>query len=1153
MSGHDATIDLNSNAQHRPVDANFSRLSQHHGEPSSQAESSKSSGRGSRHSKETGEDSISSTRRASGEQRRHDSRKQHKSRRSGGFLLETVLGNGQLRKEGSGDKHGKRRMQPNGNLHRGEVTNSWPSGELSLGTSPLSREVSATDGEEEQSTQMSSPTSVDPAQLVQMALTLSESRKRHVSGPLQLPLPSPKDSRRISKGERDGLQSSSGRQRRSYVYEDFSLVLPTPRVPGRWISESRPQDSRAADEESYLPNYFSPATLSRAEKARKYFELASEYRRLLQYLPPLKPDVEALGNYTYYSTSSPGSAHSQLIRVPSYAGNKHRLGRAYNPLQALRNRRLRARERQLLPAPPESWQAMEAISSWVDEVQEAAKDPSYRSLPDRVRLPSYPGELDSFPDAQEPGKGHRRADTNSTIIVRPENGWSIEPPELLADVYWTEKGNNKNSLENRFGSPIFPQNRLSVERHRRSQDLDRTAAESEKKDGSSDDLTSQKPSSRLHLLTMPRKRMTRSPSTTSAESDEGRKPPAPRYGNDAGGDENVGPLSRHMQEMIAKEERGELSSPEPNPSSPNHWQSQQAHSSALNYEQPPRKDVHANEHGLPVRTAFQHRRSKSADGRVGDRNHALSSLKDSSSAEPTSQIADDNMQSTSMDLSTTQRDNHALLYNKSRLSRLPIFRSHSKERDNIEHTDFALNDENRPGSDARSSLDSTRPSLITRHKTTESMSGSLRKQATRTAGNGSIKGSSTNLSRFLKGGRIGELVRGEGSRLGGRFRSKDHLDETAAGSDGSTISDDSEGDGDGAITPVILADDGTSTWGSFEREQRRPKYTLQKLPSFRSPEGRSNAAALDDDPIRRQEQARGGVARPSRLDRLAPPGVNLPHDDSNSSDTEKHGPFGSNYRFTGANLQDVSRTSAISIELPKDTRHPSQIPMTGFSQLSGQSGRHWSISDRALPAQVHRVTLRDINRVKALILASGIKAKEIQRRADMPRERPLAVIKQVADFVGQDFREVPKKNEHIVASQLLSEKLGEMLAQFDTTIARFERGPARDLGSQLDNLHQKASDQLTKLVHETSDEADALVIELTTRQPQDVKRVDDAINDLLRQRRRQFRLLRHFGFKLLEWTVLGILWGVWFVVVIINTFRRVVIGIFRFFKWLFWF
>ena len=111
----------------------------------------------------------------------------------------------------------------------------------------------------------------------------------------------------------------------------------------------------------------------------------------------------------------------------------------------------------------------------------------------------------------------------------------------------------------------------------------------------------------------------------------------------------------------------------------------------------------------------------------------------------------------------------------------------------------------------------------------------------------------------------------------------------------------------------------------------------------------------------------------------------------------------------------------------------------------------------------------------------------------------------------------------------------------------------KQLSSQLDDLGRKAADQLTTTVHDTSDDADAFIAELTTKVPQDVKRVDDAIDEILRERRRQFRLLRPAGFKLLEWLVLGIMWWVWAVVVLFNTGRRVVVGVLVFLKWLLWF
>jgi len=95
------------------------------------------------------------------------------------------------------------------------------------------------------------------------------------------------------------------------------------------------------------------------------------------------------------------------------------------------------------------------------------------------------------------------------------------------------------------------------------------------------------------------------------------------------------------------------------------------------------------------------------------------------------------------------------------------------------------------------------------------------------------------------------------------------------------------------------------------------------------------------------------------------------------------------------------------------------------------------------------------------------------------------------------------------------------------------------------------ADKLTHTVHNSSDEADAFGVRLTTEQTLRIKQVDDAVDEILRMRRRQFRLMRRAGFKLLEWLVLGIMWWVWFVVVCWNSVKKIILGIVRMLKWLF--
>ena len=142
------------------------------------------------------------------------------------------------------------------------------------------------------------------------------------------------------------------------------------------------------------------------------------------------------------------------------------------------------------------------------------------------------------------------------------------------------------------------------------------------------------------------------------------------------------------------------------------------------------------------------------------------------------------------------------------------------------------------------------------------------------------------------------------------------------------------------------------------------------------------------------------------------------------------------------------------------------------------------------------------------------------------------------------------KDEHLVASQILSTFLTSSLASFERSISEFQSQTAKNLANSTSALHSKASDQLSKLVHETSDEADAFNVELTTRGPRDTKQVLDAVDAMFQLRRRQFRLLLNIGFKLLEWLLLGIMWGIWFVVVIFNICKKTVVGVGRIVRWL---
>jgi hypothetical protein len=246
----------------------------------------------------------------------------------GGFLRDGIFGNGtpSSTEKSSERKEGKRRLENGGlQVENKRLAGSRLSGDSSIRSSPLSQEVPtiqpAHDGAQDQHTNLRPITSMDPAQLVQMALSLSESRKRHASGFLPVPMAVPRTRNVSDSSDKHSTVRTRGPDRPRLTSQ---FHTPSP------VSSSRSRDRQSMPSANAIDDNvlytFSPATLVRAEKTRKYFELANEHRRLLQLLPPLKPDAESAANYRFESRSSPGYTAPDVRRVCAIASLSIRWG-----------------------------------------------------------------------------------------------------------------------------------------------------------------------------------------------------------------------------------------------------------------------------------------------------------------------------------------------------------------------------------------------------------------------------------------------------------------------------------------------------------------------------------------------------------------------------------------------------------------------------------------------------------------------------------------------------------------------------------------------------------------------------------------------------------------------------------------------------------
>lgn len=200
----------------------------------------------------------------------------------------------------------------------------------------------------------------DPAQIVDMALRLNEGRRMQASGKRFVSSSTP--GRRMvstatspqskpSPQSRPGYRGSLNPVSRHKI-PDLEPVTPqqTHRDLAVHTMEKSPivqdgfspeQDVEDADKAMQI----SRATQNRVAKAKAYFELAYEHRRLLSHLPPVRP--------------------------PDAQFPSDRLGfdsKIYNPLQYARNRKLRFRERHPIDSEAEGWYDVEKVRTWVDAV-----------------------------------------------------------------------------------------------------------------------------------------------------------------------------------------------------------------------------------------------------------------------------------------------------------------------------------------------------------------------------------------------------------------------------------------------------------------------------------------------------------------------------------------------------------------------------------------------------------------------------------------------------------------------------------------------------------------------------------------------------------------------------------------------------------------
>lgn len=1113
----------------------------------------------------------------------------------GGFLLDSVYTNprhgSSMQRTHAADSEKRRHVDDDIIVPKKRATADWGKHQSrrSLRTSPLtaatnlpiseghdsSRDEAAASRHASSRNSYSSSVGLDtdPVQIVNLALNLSESRRKVTNAGRVPSSPLPGIPRSVSKNQ--GLFSSADNARplagnkvprHSSLYSENRLSRnsgpSTPSIP-QGLNNNGIAGMLPISDIQDVDIACSQATLVRIEKAKQHFELFSKYLELLSYLPPLQ--------------DSPNSVKSTG-------------GRAYNPLQSIRNRKIRAREKNSNTTDSEGWQDVSRVAEWLSSV-EAAHRKNNSDPYQCIALPPFDGhregglveQQESWQTTSPPSsvRGLNRSGTTKTQRRRLD--WAITPAELFADAVWVENGSNKLKICDREGVKLYSDSsKLKFTGSRPSiEDLEPT----QQNEG------------------RPTEQSVNLPSFTTAKRDgrESHEHLAKVSNGHATPRSHVGYAPKWTRSSSIS---GDSSSDDMLPRGRTRRITRKAKMKAETVLQA--EKLHKVLHGHSDSSNAASKRSKtisqpssvkadvgkpqiliSPAGSVTGKEERRMSLDEMDSTAPNSPAQGPMFPSITVNLSPPSSRSPSP---QKRLPRImETLHEKAKSRRHI-HTEEGL--DGSPSGDSslrkKSTVDSSprdnvspralEPSFMP--ETPLGHDEMLLDDFRRSDTHGSFKpygGHESRLKGFLKNSRIAEIVGSEVSKVGDMIRRKDgggHSRQSSyASSIVSDLHDSDEGRSEGESTPSkrnslrrgsTFSDEETGL--PLRKPNGRTKTFLSNLPTI-GPSFRIND---QEGPYYQQpESSRVSDVHFVKVHPdLAPSSVDA------TPYSERRGSYGfippSNKDFN-SKLHIHNDEITINAALPGVGRSV-RPPVTGLAnaEASTTTNRHhrptvtrgshgWSLSDRSVPTlnDTNLLQKREILRCQALLLSSGVKASEIVQRYEKPRDPSLSppprfLIRSLVDAQAPIPHSLPRIDEFNYAARNLLERLENTKTGLNKSMYLFTKSTLLPLEKEIDTLEDFISNHLTPRVRTAALEAEALSTRLNTTSTLEIKQLSDTLDKGLRKRNRRLRSIRRIGFSLLEWTLVGVMWWLWLIVMVFKVIRGVGKGVVKGVRWILW-
>lgn len=1066
---------------------------------------------------------------------------------------------------------------------------------------------------------------MESTQIVNMALNLSESRRmaqrRHTSQPLPPRLVPLATDNAVAGSLRQQLQQQR-RVSRTMSPKPERGALSRLGSSGR-TSSLQPAFDPTNDGGGYR-YHFSSSTLARAQKAKDYMELLAQYRRALELLPPLKPNT-----LSKTSTTSDYALSGSTSANPLNFDAAGQIGRPYDPLQYIRNRKVRARERKTIDGESQGFGDVSRVTDWVDEVAKWVATRQIRT-PGSSALPPFAG-ADVFTVETSPPSHVSRGSNAITKPKRPRNDWTIEPADLVADIYWLEQDDHKRLVEDRNWRRVFPQdsglyrplsqatndaspaNASKIAQLQLSGAEDGTGkltaeakaakAEHDHASGGTRERARQKlqelrsfhrhtNSSHGHSHN-PLRRRDSSSSSSSSDSDSQKKRSRK---NTIDIDKDI--LEKQMMEMIAREEAQENEaklSQEPELKEPKFLPSNSTRPDRL-------------EHSDSTGGSRHHSRRESLSnvGGVEEKDHA-DRPKITSSQRPSREslevppfwgrpsLESESSPPNSPEARNPRRDIYFIPGIGADLSpassrtgspsRNPfskvkqMFRDRSRERASERQHEVQSSEKEDGVEIAAMSSDrlSSTPELVDKRGRSRSRNPSVGPEpkaiASRLTGDSQKSHRKTNSMRLgdpgaglrslFKGPRIDSVLKSGVSKVSELLWKKESeaedTDSSTSSSDGTDVEERGRRKQGKSLSPTA------SIRGRPGHVKQESKHFLDVMPPFVSASENGRHAPLG------VSLSRPASRRSTRFELLKPPRIDISVADS-STDTQKDQAVDvsdSEMRMSNIHEEPLSGgrrpVSALSAQSPRTRR---------FSAAFNRDSRHFSLSEQISVPERAPLTRREVARVKALMLSSGVMAMNISRRAHKAQVLDVMTANESSDVLSalgnrvswpeitqlapEDQRQellsrpISEADLFPVTARVLGTAIQTSRQRWESAAESFRHRTRSDINGQIEQLRTRLQLDLSAMTRTAAEEADEVSGDLVDGQRRKVKAVVDVIDKLSRRRRRRFRWARHAGWLALEWALVGFMWYVWLVVMIARVFLGIGKGFVRGVRWLVW-